>query len=77
MHNSRSPGTRQKVVSSGDPWTGENGGSFIDLELECGHSVQRRVRYRYWSRDGVYRSDTPITGYKDAPPKWVYCEECT
>ena len=76
MRSSRGTGPRRKVVSCGDPWKGAFAGSFIDLELECGHSVQRRVRYRYWTREGAYRPDTPVTGWKDPSPKWVYCEEC-
>lgn len=36
------------------------------LKLECGHTVRRRIRYRYFGHMRI----------EDQAPTWVYCEKC-
>jgi hypothetical protein len=45
-----------------------------DLDLECGHTVYRKVRYI--GKRANYRSQNRPVSDIAAPPKWVYCEWC-
>ncbi|MCA1844472.1 MAG: hypothetical protein LC792_15040 [Actinobacteria bacterium] len=46
-----------------------------ELRLECGHLVERTVRYRY--REHADRGRRPRRADEVTPaPRWAYCEFC-
>lgn len=45
------------------------------LDLNCGHVVVRRVRYRWSPMIDAYGKHKN-TRFKDPSPTWVYCEKC-